>query len=123
MAERLGVLVQQLGSTVDAMVEADPADLVEAEVADVLIDLMHQTTRLEAVTVGVAGRVDASGVWANDGSRSCAAWLARAAQREKAECAAIVQRARALRRMPEVEAAHRDGRLSTRQVDALRRAE
>lgn len=123
MAETLGDLVTQLGSTVDAMVEADPCDMPDTALADVLVDLMHETTRLEAVTVGVAGHVDASGVWSADGSRSSAAWLARAAHREKAECAAIVKRARALRRMPEVESAHRDGRISTRQVDALRRAE
>lgn len=123
MAAHLGALVEQLGDTLDAMVDADPADLVDAELADVLVGLMHETTRLEAVTVGVADRVDASGVWRADGSRSCAAWLSRAADRETAECAAIVARARSLRRMPQVTAAHRAGGLSTRQVDALRRAE
>ena len=122
MAEHLGVLVKDVATAVDRLVDGDIDSLVEPELADAAIDLSTIASRVDAVLTEVVGRVDASKIWANDGSRSCAAWLARAAHRDRSECAALVRRARRLRTMPLVELEHRAGRLSARHVDLLRRA-
>lgn len=116
-----GVL-HELVEVLDALADADLDDLVEPELADALVDLMGCGSRLDAVTSRVAARVDASTIWANDGSRSCAGWLGRAAHRDRGECARVVRQGRALRTMPVVEAAFAAGRLSGRHVERLVRA-
>lgn len=117
-----GTLVTELRHTLDAFADADLDDMVEPEMADALVDLLRGGTQLDAVVARVAARVDASKIWTNDGSRSCAAWLGRAAHRDRVECAAVVRRGRALRTMPVVDAAFDHGRLSARHVDLLAKA-
>jgi hypothetical protein len=123
MARHPAVLVKELQATLGELVEADLDTMTDATVlGDLLVDLMGVDSRLQAVCSRVAARVDASRVWANDGSRSCAAWLARAAGRDRGEAAGVVGRGRELRHMPETDAAHGDGKLSARHVRLLARA-
>jgi hypothetical protein len=122
MSRHPAVLVKELGETLAELAAADLTDVVATELADVLVDLMGCGSRLEAVTAHVAAVVDGSKVWANDGSRSCAAWLARAAHRHRGDAASVVGRGRALRDMPEACAAHAAGRLSSRHVRLLGQA-
>lgn len=123
MARHPAVLVNELRSTLAELVEADLDAVDDATVlADVLVDLLGAESQLQALAARVAGRVDSSRVWANDGSRSCAAWLGRAANRDRAEVAALVGRGRELRDMPAAAAAHEGGKLSARHVRLLARA-
>ncbi len=123
MSRHLAVVVKELEATLVELGELDLDAVGDATVmADALVDLLGCDTRLQAACARVAGRVDASRVWANDGSRSCAAWLGRAAERDRSETAALVGRGRDLRDMPEVEAEHTHGRLSARHVRLLGRA-
>jgi hypothetical protein len=123
MARHPAVLVKELQATLDELATTDLDAVCDATVlADVLVDLLGCESRLQAVAARVAGRVDASRVWGNDGSRSCAAWLGRAAGRDRAEAAGIVSRGRELRDMPVSDAEHAAGRLSARHVRLLARA-
>lgn len=123
MSRHPAVLVKELQSTLAELAEVDLGAVGDATVlSDVLVDLLGCETRLQAACARVAARVDASRVWANDGSRSCAAWLERAAGRDRSETAGIIGRGRELRDMPAVEADHNEGRLSARHVRLLSRA-
>ncbi len=123
MATHPAVLVEQVRATLTALAVAALDEVGDATVlADLLVDLMAAESQLQAVTAQVAARVDASRIWANDGSRSCAAWLGRAAHRDRAEAAALVGRGRALRDMPAAAAAHGEGQLSARHVRQLAKA-
>jgi len=124
MATHLAVLVDRLRSTLDELVDTDLDAVGDATVlADALVDLLGAESRLQAVSARIAGKVDASRVWANDGSRSCAAWLGRAAGRDRGDAAEVVARGRALRDMPGADAAHAQGRLSARHVRLLATAQ
>jgi hypothetical protein len=123
MSIAVGVLVKQLNDTLAELAVADLDTVAPTELADVLVDLLGADSRLDAVCAQVAGRVDASMVWANDGSRSCAGWLGRAAHRDRREMAGLVRRARQLRAMPGAQAAHGAGTLSARHIRLLATAQ
>ena len=54
----------------------DPDTLDDAELADAVVGLHRQQARLAAATIRLTAALDARRVWADDGSRSCGAWLA-----------------------------------------------
>jgi hypothetical protein len=123
MARHPAVVAKELEAVLRELAESDLDEVADPTVlADVLVDLMKAESQLQATCARVAARVDASRVWSNDGSRSCAAWLGRAANRDRAEVAGIVGRGRDLRDMPEADVAHGEGRLSARHVRLLARA-
>ena len=105
MSRHPAVLVNELEATLVELSEADLDAVGDATVlAEVLVDLLACDTRLQAACARVAARVDASRVWANDGSKTCSGWLGRTAGRDGSETAGIVARGRELRNMPIVEA-------------------
>lgn len=117
--ERIGALVAQLGDAIDALVGHDLSLDDAPELADALLDLLRRSSQLEAVTAEVGAQVDSSMVWTADGSRSCPAWLSRAAGRPRQECATLLRLGRAVRTMPHVAAAWQEGALSTWHVEQL----
>jgi hypothetical protein len=120
MARHPAEVMEDLTATLAELGATDLGTIDDATVlADLLVSLLGAETQLQAITAEVAARVDASKVWANDGSRSCAAWLGRAANRDHAEAAGLVRRGRDLRDMPAAAAAHGEGRLSARHVRLL----
>ncbi|MDZ7677185.1 MAG: DUF222 domain-containing protein [Acidimicrobiales bacterium] len=123
MSEHPAVLVRQLGEVLDGLAGVDWALVDPGSAAEVLVGLMGAGSKLDAVTAAVAGRVEASRVWAEDGSKSASAWLGRAAGRDRAETKGVFGRARALRDMPGTAAAHEAGELSARHVRLLARAQ
>lgn len=123
MSRHPAVLVKELEGTLAELAEADLDGVDAIGLGEVLVDLLGCENRLQAVCARVAGRVDASRVWANDGSRSCAGWLAGETGRDRSELSGIVGRGRDLRDMPRVEAEHDHGRLSARHVRLLSQAQ
>ncbi|MFP3907440.1 MAG: hypothetical protein ACLFWR_10455, partial [Acidimicrobiales bacterium] len=86
MAERSAtVLVNELNATLGELATCDWNQLDAGSASEVLVALMGAGSKLDAVSAGVAGRVEASRVWAEDGSKSASAWLGRAAGRDRAE--------------------------------------
>ena len=65
-----------LAAAVDGLLGLDPDTLGDAELADAVVVLHRQQARLAAAVTGVTAAADARRVWADDGSRSCGAWLA-----------------------------------------------
>lgn len=119
MAAHPAVATKDLMTALHELVEADLDAALPTELAEVLVELLGCATRLDAVVAEVAARVDASKVWANDGSTTCAGWLGRAAHRDRSECAAVLRRGRQLRDMPLAEEVHLAGRISARHVRML----
>src|SRR5918995_2247741 len=66
-----------LAGAIDALLALDPDTLEDRELAELAVELHRQQARLAAATTRVTAAVDARGVWGEDGSRSCGAWLAR----------------------------------------------
>ena len=123
MTEHPAVLVEQLGEVLDGLAGVDWGLVDPVSAGDLLVGLMGAGSKLDAVTAGVAVRVEASRVWAEDGSKSASVWLGRAAGRDRAEMKGLFGRARALRDMPATQAAHEAGVLSARHVRWLAKAQ
>ena len=87
----------------DALVAAAAEYLAEdrsllsgSDAAQAVVALTQVLNRLEGARVELAGRVQESGVWGLDGSRSAAAWLARQTRSSRAASVRDLRLARAL---------------------------
>ncbi|HYI60801.1 MAG TPA: DUF222 domain-containing protein [Acidimicrobiales bacterium] len=107
------------GVDFDAVVEAAPGELSEEELRQLLVQADRVRARLDAAVAGLAGAFDGRAAWAADGARGPAPWLAARTQTSASSWRGELRLARALRDMPLVEAAAREGRLSRDKVKAL----
>ena len=103
-------------AAVDALGAVDVAVLADAES---IVELHRQLERLDALVTVAAAAFDAGGVWAADGARSCAAWVAGRCSVPISTARRRVRLGRALRHMPVVEAAWLAGEVGGAQVDQL----
>jgi len=100
----------------------EPADLTAADAASV-VQLTGQVERhLAAVRTLAVPVVAGSGVWREQGARSCAGWLADRMGTAVAQGHRLLDTAKRLANQPEVEAALRAGRLSDTQADLVSEA-
>lgn len=90
---RLDALVVAAGD----FVGEDRSAMSGREAVASLLTLSGLLDRLEGVQVELAGRVEESGVWGLDGSRSAAAWLARKTKSSRAAAGSDLKLARSLR--------------------------
>jgi Domain of unknown function (DUF222) len=104
---------------VDALQAIDPDTLDDGELANVVVELHRQQSRLAAATTRFTAALDARGVWADDGSRSCRAWLARRCRVPIGQARAEARLGRRLRTMPETRAAFAAGDISARHAGVL----
>lgn len=107
------------GVAYDALVAAAPGALTEEELRQLLVQADAVRARLDAAVASLAGSLDARAAWAVDGARGPVQWLAARTATSTRTCRADVRVGRALRDMPLVEAAAREGRLSRDKVQAL----
>jgi hypothetical protein len=77
-----------LTAAIDGLLDVDPDTLDDTELAAAVVRLHRQQARLAAAVTRLTAAADARRVWADDGSRSCGAWLAH-------RCRLAVGRARA----------------------------
>lgn len=104
-------------------VESPPvASLSDAGLTERLVDLTAAIDRLTALRREVAGEWDKRLVWAGDGSRSGAAWLAHNTEVSRGCAAAELRVAHRLRVMPAVAEASKNGELGAEKVTALTHA-
>jgi hypothetical protein len=96
--------------------------LTDDELHEQLVALQRMADRLTAVIAPLARRWDARQVWADDGSKSASARLARECGASQRSTAALLRRARALGSMSETSAAAVTGVISIDQVDLLANA-
>lgn len=119
-AGRLADLVAEVA----AVVERLAPEQCTAEQATALVDLFGELARLgeAGVTLSLA-RVDDTGAWRADGSRSARAWLARRLDIGIGEARRRLEVADGLRRTPHLERLARSGALSAAKLeDAVRTA-
>jgi hypothetical protein len=89
-----------LAAAIDELLTLDPDTLDDTQLADAVVDLHRQTARLAAAATRITAALDARRVWADDGSRSCGAWVAHRCRLPVGQARAEVRLGRRLRHMP-----------------------
>jgi Domain of unknown function (DUF222) len=110
---------EALDATLDALVDVDPVTMSDGEVHRTLIELMRQQARLAAVTLKFASSWDTRRTWAQNGSKSAEARLAREAKVRRSTANQALKRAKALASMPHTAEALRQGSITVDHVDLL----
>jgi hypothetical protein len=114
-----GGLLDRLSDTLDELADLDVDALDDAELHDAVTASGGLTSRLEALWCRLIGAWDRRQLWADDGSRSPAARLARETHRRRGDCDRLVRRAGDLTSMPATTAAYAAGELSGAHVDLV----
>jgi hypothetical protein len=109
----------RLGAVLDELATLEPAALGDAELADAVVTVEREMARLGALQARLAADLDARRVWAEDGSKSCAAWLARRCRGPRSQAARTVRAGRALRTMTATAEAFGEGAVSRHHVEEL----
>lgn len=122
VAECLGAELDELEAVVDRVAASDPGEMPDAELSEALVALSRVRSRLEGIEARVTGVWDARQVWAGDGARSGAAWLAQRCRTPRSGARAQVALARALRAMPRTAEALVAGQIGSSQARRLGRA-
>jgi hypothetical protein len=89
-----------LASAVTGLLTLDPDSLDDAELADAVVRLHRHGARLAAATARLTAAMDTRRLWADDGSRSCGAWLAHRCRLPIGQARARAWLGRRLRSMP-----------------------
>src|SRR5258706_12971124 len=119
MCEPGSSAVEVLASGIDALLGLGPVALADAELHDTVVSLQAERSRLAAAETALVGAWDTRRIWADDGSKSAAARLAREAGGAEATARVCLKRARKLVMMPATRAAFDAAKLSADQVDLL----
>jgi hypothetical protein len=109
----------QLTDAVDGLLALDPDTLDDRELADAVVELRRQQSRLAAATTRLTAVFDARRIYADDGSRSCGAWVARRCRLPVGQARAEAWLGRRLRTMPVTAEAFAAGDISPRHVSVL----
>jgi hypothetical protein len=115
----VGCVFDQLGACVNGVVGLDPDSLSDAELHAHVVDALRQLDRLSVAVARLVQRWDSRQVWADDGSKSPAARLARECGASPRTAGCAVRRARSLTSMPVTTGAGANGGLSVDKVDLL----
>jgi hypothetical protein len=110
---------EALETALDALVDVDPVALSDGRVHRTLMQLTRQQSRLAAVTLRFASSWDTRRSWAQNGSKTAEARLARDAKVRRATANRALKRAAALARMPHTAEALREGSITVDHVDLL----
>ncbi|MGH9113033.1 MAG: DUF222 domain-containing protein [Acidimicrobiales bacterium] len=111
--------VAGVASAIDALGALDPDTLDDGELAETVVALHRQQARLAAAATRLTAALDSRGGWADDGSRSCGAWLARRCRLPVAQARAVVRLGRRLRAMPATGEAFAAGDITARHAGVL----
>ena len=98
-----------MATAIDELAASDLDALSDGELHQLVLDLQRQSARLASVCTRAVGAWDGRKVWADNGSKSPAARLARETRCAPSTAHATVRRARQLRSMPHTAAAFADG--------------
>jgi hypothetical protein len=115
----MGTGLALLEEAVELFAGVDVEALSGDELHDTIRRLSVVTNRLEAQTVRVVHRWDATLAWADNGSKAPGSRLARETRLPKGDAQRLVRRGRALRSMPLSTAAYQSGEINGAHVDLL----
>jgi hypothetical protein len=108
-----------LSAAIDGLLEVDPDTLDDTELGEAVVALHRQQARLAAAVTRLTAAADARRVWAEDGSRSCGAWLAHRGRLPVTQARAQAWLGRRLRTMPATAEAFAAGDISPRHAVVL----
>jgi Domain of unknown function (DUF222) len=108
-----------LAAAIDGLLQLDPDMLDDAELGRTVVELHRQQARLAAAVTRVTAAADARRVWADDGSRSCGAWVAHRCRLPVGQARGEVWLSRRLRTMPATAEALAAGDISLRHAMVL----
>ncbi|MGH9111812.1 MAG: DUF222 domain-containing protein [Acidimicrobiales bacterium] len=109
----------RLEGEIDGLVGMDPDSLDDAELGETVVELQRQRARLAAVSHRLTAALDARRVWADDGSRSAAGWLAHRCHLPLGQARGEVRLGRRLRSMPATAEAFAAGEITERHAALL----
>lgn len=104
---------------IDRLAALDPNTLSDDELGDAVVDVHRLASRLAAAGHRLTAALDARGAWADDGSRSCAAWVAHRCRVPREEARREVRLGRSLRTMPATTDAWTAGDIGPRHASLL----
>src|SRR5438309_9389482 len=119
MCERAGDPQHALASAIDALAAVDTIFLADHDLHELVIGLEAEESRFAAIRARLLAAWDGRRLWADDGSKSAAARLARECDASPMTARVELRRARKLRSMPATAAALSEGKLSVHQADLL----
>jgi hypothetical protein len=112
-------MTARLTAAVDGLLGVDADTLADTELVEAVVELHRQQTRLAAAVTRITAAADARRVWADDGSRSCGAWVAHRCRLPVGQARAEVWLGRRLRTMPATAEAVAAGDISVRHAMVL----
>ena len=110
-----------LASIIDELAAEDLTAVPVGRIADDALEQLRQSERLHAQALRRLGVVDASGVWAEDGSLSSKAWLRRHGRMSAGAASERVRIARRLEKQPRSRAAFEAGDIGYEHVRQISR--
>lgn len=111
-----------LSGALDGLVDVDPLDYTDGQTHRTFMELQVQMARLAAVTLKFGASWDARRNWAENGSKSAEARLARDSRIRRSTASRLLKRATALASMPRTAQALGRGEITLDHVDLLMHA-
>jgi hypothetical protein len=111
--------VELIREGADVLARLDPDTLTDDQLGDALIEFHRLDARLAASRARLTAAFDSRRAYADDGSKTAAAWLARKTRGCPAAMRAQTRLARRLRHMPATAAALAAGEISERHAEVL----
>ena len=112
-----------LTTAIDELLTVDADLLDDTDIHELVVELGRQTARLEAAYCRIINRWDRRQIWADNGSKSPAARLARETRIRTSDASRLVHRARALASMPATDEAYAAGEITGAHVDLVARCD
>jgi hypothetical protein len=109
-------LAETLSRVVDDIMAAGPSEFAQGRS---LVGLHRDLNRLGTLFIEATGEFDRWGEWGNDGAKSAAAWISQELNEPIKVSRRRVRQGRALRELPLVAEALREGRLNESHLDIL----
>jgi Domain of unknown function (DUF222)/HNH endonuclease len=119
VSEPLRAPIGPLRAALDSLAGIDPDTLDDTALTETVVELHRQQARLAAEATRLTAALDARRTWADDGSRSCGAWLAHRCRLPIGQARAQVWLGRRLRTMPATAEALAAGDISARHASVL----
>lgn len=110
------MLIRALEGAIDGMVEAGAAQFADPMAIQALY---REMSRLQAVVTAATTAFDASQAWSADGAKNVTAWISTTCHLPKADVRRGVRLGRALKQLPQFEAAWLAGDVNGAHVDAV----
>ena len=114
-----GGLLDRLTEAIDGLADLDVDGLDDTELYEAVAAIGGLATRLEAIWCRLIATWDRRQLWADNGSKSPGARLARETHHRRSDCDRLVRRARDLASMPATRQAYAAGELSGAHVDLV----